>query len=147
MSNWLSLPVRFVIGIISLIVVLLVLDFIHDRNTEIVVACLGLLYGFIFVTSRRWQYYGLNTMSLFGVTVSWLDSAPHDQATRERLKLPLGRSYVVMSIVFAVLVELLCAFRLLTSLIGHGWDRLSGPLHVVLDWPPLHVAALWLDRL
>jgi hypothetical protein len=121
-----------------------VLDNIHDRNTEIIVASLGLSYCFTFVISRRWQYYGLNTVSLFGMTASWVSSEPYDQATRQPLNLPMKRSYVVVSIFFAALVELLCAFRILTSLLGHGWDRLAVPLHAVLNWSQ---AETWLNFL
>jgi len=147
MRDLLSVPVRLIVGLACVLAALLVLDAIHDRNTEIIVAILGLFYGFVFVISRRWQYYGLNTISLFGVTASWLDSAPHDQSTRERLNMPLRRSYVVLSIFFASVVELLCAYRLLTTLIGHGWDRLSAPLHLVLNLPQLAPAFALLDRL
>jgi hypothetical protein len=115
-----------------------------DRNTEIIVACIGLSYCFTFVISRRWQYYGLNTVSLFGMTVSWVSSEPYDQATRQQLNMPMKRSYVVLSIFFAALVELVCAYRLLTSLVGHGWDRLAAPLRPLIDLPQFH---LWLDKL
>ena len=144
MIDLISIPIRFVVGLLSVVAAWLVLDNIHDRNTEIVVSCLGLFYCFVFVISRRWQYYGLNTISLFGITVSWLDRVAHDQATREQLKLPLRRSYVVVSIAFAAVIELLCAYRLLTSLVGHGWERLSGPLRAALDWPQIHSALNWL---
>lgn len=144
MLDFISIPVRFVVGLASIFAAWLVLDNIHDRNTEIIVSCLGLFYCFTFVISRRWQYYGLNTISLFGITASWLDKAPHDQSTREQLNLPLRRSYVVVSIGFAAIVELLCVYRLITSLIGHGWERLSTPLRAALDWPQIHSALNWL---
>jgi hypothetical protein len=129
---------------VSVVVAFLALDNIHDRNTEIIVACIGLSYCFTFVISRRWQYYGLNTVSLFGMTVSWLSSEPYDAAAREQLKLPTSRNFVVASIAFAALVEGLCAFRILTSILGHGWERLGGPLRPWLDIP--HARA-WLDLL
>ena len=144
MIDLISIPLRLVIGLLSILVTWLVLDNIHDRNTEIIVSCLGLIYCFVFVISRRWQYYGLNTISLFGITASWLDKAPYDQATRQQLNLPLKRSYVVVSIALAAIVELLCAYRLLTSLLGHGWERLSAPLRAALDWPQIHAALNWL---
>jgi hypothetical protein len=144
MSNVLALVARLVMGAASLLISCLVLDNIHDRNTEIIVACLGLGYCFTFVISRRWQYYGLNAVSLFGMTVSWVSAEPYDQATRQPLNLPIRRSYAVISIFFAAIVELLCAFRILTSLIGHGWDRLAAPLHGLLHWPQ---AEAWLNLL
>lgn len=147
MLELLSLLVRLLVGVLSVVLALLVLDSIHDRNTEIIVSSLGLFYCFIFVISRRWQYYGLNTISLFGITASWLNSTAYDQTTRERLRLPLRRSYAVLSIFFAVIVELLCGYRLLTTLLGHGWDRLSAPFHVVLSQPQLAAALSLLDKL
>ena len=100
MANVLGFIVRILVGAISLIVAFLVLDAIHDRNTEIVVACLGLTYCFTFVISRRWQYYGLNAVSLFGMTVSWVNAEPHDQGTRAAASTCRPkRSFVVVSIV------------------------------------------------
>ena len=128
MSNVIAFVLRLIVGAASLAAAFLALDAIHDRNTEIVVACVGLAYCFTFVISRRWQYYGLNAVTLFGVTVSWLNSEPFDEGARTRLNMPIRRSYVLVSILFASLVELMCAYRLLTSLIGHGWDRLALPL-------------------
>jgi hypothetical protein len=144
MSNVLALIARLILGVASILIAFLVLDNIHDRNTEIIVACLGLGYCFNFVISRRWQYYGLNAVSLFGMTVSWVSAEPYDHATRQPLNLPMKRSYVVVSIFFAAVVELLCAFRILMSLLGHGWDRLATPLHALLHWP---LADVWLNAL
>src|SRR5436309_13426562 len=109
MNNFIAVVVRLLVGAVSVLVSFLVLDAIHDRNTEILVACIGLTYCFTYVISRRWQYYGLNAVSLFGMTVSWVSSEPYDAATRQQLHMPMKRSYVVVSIVFAALVELLCA--------------------------------------
>ena len=50
---------RIVVGLAILAVTWFVFDNIHDRNTEIIMATLGLLYTFIFVISRRLQYFGL----------------------------------------------------------------------------------------
>ena len=143
MTNFIAFLVRVLVGAASIVISWWVLDNLHDRNTEIIVACIGLTYCFTFVISRRWQYYGLNTVSLFGMTVSWVSSEPYDQATRQQLNLPMKRSFVVVSIFFAALIELLCAYRLLTSLIGHGWERLA-PLRAWLDIPRLHA---WLNLL
>ena len=137
MANVFGLILRMIAGAVSVMAAFLVLDAIHDRNTEIVVACLGLSYCFTFVISRRWQYYGLNVVSLFGMTVSWLNAQPFDEAVRGRVNMQTARSFVVVSIAFAALVELLCGYRLLTSLLGHGWERLAGPLRLVFDRPAL----------
>ena len=144
MRHFVSLVVRLLVGLVSILVSFVVLDAIHDRNTEIIVAAIGLSYCFTFVISRRWQYYGLNTVSLFGMTASWVSSEPYDQATRGQLNLPMKRSFAAVSIFFAAVVELLCAYRLLTSLLGHGWDRLAAPLRPWLDLPGVHT---WLDWL
>ncbi|HXT05722.1 MAG TPA: hypothetical protein VN715_02150 [Roseiarcus sp.] len=144
MNNFLAISARLAVGAASLAVSFLVLDAIHDRNTEIIVACLGLSYCFTFVVSRRWQYYGLTAVSLFGMTVSWVNSEPYDQATRSSLNLPTHRSYVRVSMFFAALVELLCAYRLLTSLLGHGWERLAAPLRPLLD---IALVQAWLAML
>ena len=144
MSTLFGFLLRLIVGGASVAISILVLDAIHDRNTEIVVACLGLTYCFTFVISRRWQYYGLNAVSLFGVTVSWVTSEPFDQSTRDQLNMPRSRSYAVLSIFFAALVELVCAYRLLTTLLGHGWDRLAAPLRPLLDNADLQ---FWLSRL
>jgi hypothetical protein len=144
MANLLGLILRIVVGAISVIAAFLVLDAIRDRNTEIVVACVGLAYCFTFVISRRWQYYGLNVVSLFGMTVSWLNAQPFDEAVRSSVNMPTARSFVAVSIAFAALVELLCGYRLLTSLLGHGWERLGAPVRPLFDWPVLRA---WLDAL
>ena len=132
-----ALFIRLVVGVASVAVAWLVLDTIHDRNTEIIVACVGLLYCFIFVISRRWQYYGLSVFSLFGMTVSRLAGEPYDQTLRNEVGLPPGRGYAFVTIAFAAAIELLCAFRLFTSLLGHGWDRVAAPVHSAVDWPQL----------
>ena len=143
MANVSGLILRVVVGALSVIATFLVLDAIHDRNTEIVVAGLGMGYCLTFVISRRWQYYGLNVVSLFGMTVSWLNAQPFDEAVRGRVNMPTARSFVVVSLVFAALVELLCGYRLLTSLLGHGWERLAWG-RVLFDWP---LVRGWLDAL
>ena len=44
---------------------------------------------------------------------------------------------MILTIAFSAAVELLCLFRLFTSLLGHGWDRLALPIHGVTDWPQI----------
>ena len=139
MVRALAFLLRLVVGSASVFLAWLVLDNIHDRNAEIVVACIGLLYCFIFVISRRWQYYGLSVFSLFGMTVSRLASEPYDQALRDEVGLPRSRSYVFVTVAFAAAIELLCAFRLFTSLLGLGqdWDRLALPIRAAIGWPQI----------
>jgi hypothetical protein len=48
---------RIIVGLVVLAATWFVFDNIHDRNTEIIVATIGLLYSFIFVISRRLQYF------------------------------------------------------------------------------------------
>ena len=144
LNNAIAFLLRIIVGVVSVLVSFVVLDAIHDRNTEIVVAGIGLSYCFTFVISRRWQYYGLNVVSLFGMTVSWVNAEPFDSATRSQVNMPMKRSYVVVSIVFAAVVELLCAYRLLTSLLGHGWERLAAPLRPLLDIPQVQAWLAWL---
>ncbi len=144
MTNAIAFLLRLIVGAVSVVVSFVVLDAIHDRNTEIVVACVGLAYCFTFVISRRWQYYGLNVVSLFGMTVSWVNAEPFDSATRQQVNMPMKRSYVVVSIFFAAVVEMLCAYRLLASLLGHGWERLGAPLRPLIDIPQVQA---WLALL
>jgi hypothetical protein len=144
--HFVALVVRLIIGALSVLASLLVLDQIHDRNTEIIVACIGLAYCFTYVISRRWQYYGLNAVSLFGMTVSWINAEPFDAGVRQQVNLPAKRSLAILSIFFAVIVELICAYRLLTSLIGHGWERLAAPAQALFDLPALQPLLTWFNH-
>jgi hypothetical protein len=137
MVRTIALLIRVVVGVASIVVAWLVLDNIHDRNTEVIVACVGLLYCFIFVISRRWQYYGLSVFSLFGMTAARLAGEPYDQALRNEIGLTARTGYAIVTVAFAAAIELLCIFRLFTSLLGHGWDRLAAPVHAAVDWPQI----------
>ena len=125
--------VRLIGGLIVLSVVWFVLDTINDRNTEIIVATIGLLYSFIFMTSRRLQYFGLTIFSFFGRTSSYVRHVPYDQVLRDEVGLqhPAGR-HLYLNVVFAALIEILCLFRLFASLLGHGWETLSAPIQSIL---------------
>ena len=48
---------RIIVGLVILAATWFVFDRIQDRNTEIIVATIGLLYSFIFIISRRLQYF------------------------------------------------------------------------------------------
>jgi hypothetical protein len=124
---------RAVSGIVILVLIWFVLDRIHDRNTEIIISALGLQYTFIFLISRRLQYFGLTIFSYFGRTVSYVQQLPYDQALREEIGArPAGR-HLYLNLVFAAAIELLCVFRLFSSLLGYGWRALSDPINSLLQ--------------
>ena len=57
------------------------------RNTEIIMATIGLLYSFIFIISGRLQYFGLTIFSFFGRTSSYVQKIPYDHVMREEVGL------------------------------------------------------------
>src|SRR5271157_6483368 len=109
-----------------------VFDTIHDRNTEIIVATLGLLYSFIFLISRRLQYFGLTVFSFLGRTSSYVQNIPYDQLLRDEAGVPLVNRHLYLNVIFAAIIEVMCLFRLFTSLFGRGWSLLSDPVHSLL---------------
>jgi hypothetical protein len=123
---------RIVAGLIILFGTWFVLDRIHDRNTEIIVATIGLLYSFIFIISGRLQYFGLTLFSFFGRTSSYIQRLPYDQMLREEVGLRQGARYSFLNVLFAALIEILCLFRLFSSLLGRGWDTASEPIRTLL---------------
>lgn len=135
MLTTISVLGRFVAGIASVAFVTFVLDAIHDRNTEIVVSCIGLLYCFIFVISRRIQYFGLTIFSIFGLTASTLAGEPYDQLLRSEVGLAPKRGFTVLTLLFVAVIELLLLFRLVTSLIGAGWRHIAGPIQSAIQSP------------
>jgi hypothetical protein len=124
---------RLAAGIVILAGTWFVFDKIHDRNTEIIVATIGLLYSFIFVITGRLQYFGLTVFSFFGRTSSYVQKIPYDHTMRDEVGLRTPRGSTFINIIFVALIELLCLFRLFSSLLGRGWDILSGPIRTVLD--------------
>jgi hypothetical protein len=124
---------RLIGGLLVLSVVWFVFDTINDRNTEIIVATLGLLYSFIFMISRRLQYFGLTIFSFFGRTSSYIRHLPYDQILRDEAGIhPSAGRHLYLNVVFAALIEILCLFRLFASLLGRGWEALSAPIHSLL---------------
>jgi hypothetical protein len=123
---------RLIVGLVMLCAVWFVLDTIHDRNTEIIVSVLGLLYAFIFVISRRLQYFGLTVFTFFGRTAHYVRQQPFDHAMRDEVGLHTSRHHVYLNVVFAALIELLCLYRLFSSLLGRGWGILSDPIHTLI---------------
>ena len=124
---------RLVAGLVILAGTWFVFDTIHDRNTEIIVATIGLLYSFIFIVSGRLQYFGLTVFSFFGRTSSYVQKIPYDDMLRDEVGLRTPRGSTFLNLIFAALIELLCLFRLFSSLLGRGWDTLSEPIHTLLN--------------
>jgi hypothetical protein len=40
--------------------------------------------------------------------------------------------YTFLNVIFAALIEILCLYRLFSSLLGRGWDPLSEPIRALL---------------
>src|SRR6202161_3981716 len=124
---------RIIVGLVILAATWFVFDRIQDRNTEIIVATIGLLYSFIFIISRRLQYFGLTIFSFFGRTSSYVQKIPYDDMMRDEVGLRKPRGSTSLNLIFAALIEVLCLFRLFSSLLGRGWDTLSEPIHTVVN--------------
>ena len=130
---------RIVAGLVILAGAWFVFDNIHDRDTEIIVATIGLLYSFIFIISGRLQYFGLTVFSFFGRTSSYVQKIPYDHVMRDEVGLQTPRSFTFLNVLFAALIEILCLFRLFssllgrTSLLGRAWEALSEPIRSVLE--------------
>ena len=124
---------RLVAGLIILAASWFVFDNIHDRNTEIIIATIGLLYSFIFVISGRLQYFGLTLFSFFGRTSSYVQKIPYDHMMRDEVGLRNPGASTFLNLIFAALIEILCLFRLFSSLLGRGWDTLSEPIRMALS--------------
>jgi hypothetical protein len=124
---------RLVAGLVILAGTWFVFDNIHDRNTEIIVATIGLLYSFIFIISGRLQYFGLTVFSFFGRTSSYVQKIPYDHVMRDEVGLRAARGSTFLNVIFAALIEILCLFRLFSSLLGRGWDTVSEPIRTLLQ--------------
>ena len=124
---------RLVAGLVILAATWFVFDNIHDRNTEIIVATIGLLYSFIFIISGRLQYFGLTVFSFFGRTSSYVQKIPYDHMMRDEVGLRAPGGSIFLNLIFAGLIEVLCLFRLFSSLLGRGWDTLSEPIRTLLS--------------
>src|SRR6202021_1183954 len=124
---------RLVAGLVILAATWFVFDNIHDRNTEIIIATIGLLYCFIFVISGRLQYFGLTLFSFFGRTSSFVQKIPYDHMMRDEVGLRNPKASTFLNLIFAALIEVLCLFRLFSSLLGRGWDILSAPIRTALS--------------
>src|SRR5271165_1895936 len=114
MSSVFVFVARVVTGAAVLFFSWFVYDKIHDRNTEILAAILGLQYSFIFLISRRLDYFGLSIFSFFGRTVSYVKKMPYDQVLREDVGVFSHGRHLYLNVIFAALIELLSVFRLFT---------------------------------
>jgi len=92
---------RLVAGLVILAAAWFVFDNIHDRNTEIIVATIGLLYSFIFLISGRLQYFGLTVFSFFGRTSSYVQKIPYDHMMRDEVGLRTPPSSTFLNVIFA----------------------------------------------
>jgi hypothetical protein len=123
---------RIIVGLVILAATWFVFDRIKDRNTEIIVATIGLLYSFIFIISRRLQHFGLTIFSFFGRTASYIERIPYDHVMRDEVGMRTPGGYTFLNVLFAALIEILCLYRLFSSLLGRGWDTLSEPIRALL---------------
>jgi hypothetical protein len=123
---------RIIVGLVILAATWFVFDRIKDRNTEIIVATIGLLYSFIFIISRRLQHFGLTIFSFFGRTASYIERIPYDHVIRDEVGMRTPGGYTFLNVLFAALIEILCLYRLFSSLLGRGWDTLSEPIRALL---------------
>lgn len=123
---------RLVSGTVIFLTCWFVLDMIHDRNTEIIVSVVGLMYCFVFFISRRLDHFGLSIFSIFGRTVSYVNKTPYDRLIREEVGLISSGGHLYLNYIFVVLIEILCVFRLFTSLLGRGWDALFDPVNTLI---------------
>ena len=123
---------RIAAGLVIVAGTWFVFDNIHDRNTEIIIATIGLMYSFVFIISGRLQYFGLTMFSFLGRTSSYIQKIPYDQMLRDKVGLRSGGRYTFLNVLFAALIEILCLIRLFTSLLSRGWDTLSEPIRTLL---------------
>jgi hypothetical protein len=94
---------RLVAGPVILAGTWFVFDKIHDRNTEIIVATIGLLYSFVFVISGRLQYFGLTVFSFFGRTSSYVQKIPYDDMMHDSGTAKAQES-TFLNLIFAALI-------------------------------------------
>src|ERR1700685_4863919 len=92
---------RLVAGLIILAGTLFFFSTIHDRNTEIIVATIGLLYSFIFIVSGRLQYFGLTVFSFFGRASSYVQKIPYDHVMRDEVGLQTAPGSTFLKVIFA----------------------------------------------
>ena len=124
---------RLTTGCVILAICWFVLDMIHDRNTEIIVSVLGLMYCFVFLVSRRLDHFGLTVFSIFGRTVSYVKKTPYDHLMREEVGLTPSGGHLYLNYIFVTLIEILCVFRLFTSLLGRGWNTVFDPVNSLIE--------------
>jgi hypothetical protein len=52
---------------------------------------------------------------------------------REEVGLRTPQRFTFLNVIFAALIEILCLFRLFSSLLGRGWDALSEPIRALFQ--------------
>src|SRR5271155_5258697 len=91
---------RALVGLVILAGTWFVFDRIHDRNTEIILGAIGLMYSFIFIISRRLQYFGLTIFSFFGRTSSYVQKIPYDHVINDEVGLRAPGGYTLVNVLF-----------------------------------------------
>ena len=51
---------------------------------------------------------------------------------RDEVGLRAPGGYTFLNVLIAALIEILCLYRLFSSLLGRGWEALSLPIHTLL---------------
>lgn len=123
---------QVVVGIIALAVIWYVFDSVHERNTEIILAAMGVVYTQLVATARRQRSFVVISLYFFGRLWARMGDEPYDEAAATRSIKTIARLGNLEAF-FLVLIELLCLYRLFTSLSGHGWNILSDPLRTFVE--------------
>jgi len=74
----------------------------------------------------------LTIFSFFGRTSSYVQRIPYDHVMRDEVGLRAPGGYTFLNVLIAALIEILCLYRLFSSLLGRGWEALSLPIHTLL---------------
>ena len=66
------------------------------------------------------------------MTASYVQRIPYDHVMRDEVGLRAPGEYTFLNVLFAALIEILCLYRLFSSLLGRGWDTLSELIRALL---------------
>jgi hypothetical protein len=58
---------------------------------------------------------------------------PYDHMMRDEVGLRNPGASTFLNLIFAALIEILCLFRLFSSLLGRGWDTVSEPIRTAVS--------------
>jgi hypothetical protein len=134
MVNLFALVGRAILGVIALAALWFVLDTIHDRNTEIIVSCIGSLYTLVFMLSLRTHFFRLTLLSHLDRSAAYTQKLPFDANDMGgEIGLEPRETRFHLGAIFAALAKILCLFRLFSSLLGFGWGLLADPVHNILQ--------------